>query len=45
MEVVVVVQIMAIFWGFVYHEAKVCSDSLEKHTVSIFRVATGPGGC
>jgi len=45
MEVVVVVQIMAILWGFVRHVVKVCSDSLQKRTVSIFRVTTGPGGC
>jgi len=42
---IVVFQIMATFWGFVHHVVKVCSDSLEKHTVSIFRVTTGPGGC
>jgi hypothetical protein len=42
---VVVVQIRAIFWGFTHHVVKVCSDSLEKSTVSIFRVTTGPGRC
>jgi len=40
---IVVVQIMATFWGFVHHVVKVCSDSLEKRTVSIYRVTTGPG--
>ena len=43
--VVVVVQILTIFAGSVHHVLKVCSNSLEKCTVSIFRVTTGPGRC